>query len=182
MGWFSRAAAAPPQMTINSPDAEVPLIPPIIFFSLLLACATLAKTLPPPYGRYRFLPDWLAPLRVRTTLFALVLSLGVYVFAAAANDLHAADSGVSFTPVGGIATGGMYAHSRNPLYVLFAFVILPSLAMAFDCAWPLFAAAPMFLYLSNVVIPAEEAFLERHYGAAYTAYAASTPRWLLVTD
>lgn len=42
-------------------------------------------------------------------------------------------------------------------------------------------ARPQFVYLDKVVIPGEEAFLGREFGASYDAYMAATPRWINVT-
>ena len=36
----------------------------------------------------------------------------------------------------------------------------------------------MFVYLSKVVIPVEEAFLVQHYGSVYEAYLAAVPLWI----
>ena len=174
-GTFSAASKPPPQLTINASDAEIPLIPPIIFALLLAACLTLGKMA----TRYRFLPDYLASLRVRLALLALLVAVSIPPQVLSAGELHEAGSGVAFTPVGGLATGGTYSYSRNPLYVMLTFVVLPGLGVTFDSAWPVFAAGPMFVYLSKVVIPAEEAFLAKHYPQEFEAYAAATPRWLL---
>ena len=58
------------------------------------------------------------------------------------------------------------------------FLLFPGIAAAFDSLWPLLSAVPLWLYLDRVVVPAEEAFLTREYGAAYTAYYDAAPRWL----
>ena len=97
----------------------------------------------------------------------------------AARELHDVGSGVAFTPVGGLATEGIFSMTRNPLYVGVLFVAMPLLACIFDNAWILIVMAPMWIWLSRVVIPAEESFLTQHYGAAYTAYLESVPRWVI---
>ena len=71
-----------------------------------------------------------------------------------------------------------HRNRRNTCSTCLIFAQMPLLAMLFDCGWLLVAIAPMFVWLSKVVIPGEEAFLARHFGEAYAAYLESTPRWL----
>ena len=111
MGWGSKPSA--PQLSINATDADVPVVPPIMLLGLCTASLILAKTL----TRYRFLPDYLSALKTRVALFTLATAIFARFFVESRDKLHAAGSGVAFTPVAGIATTGPYAHSRNPLYV-----------------------------------------------------------------
>lgn len=170
------AASKPaPRPSINALDADIPVIPPVVLAVLLLASFALARW----YTRWRFMPTPLSSLKARCAVLALLLAASVPQAKGAMDDLSAAGSGVAFSPVGGIATGGAYAWSRNPLYCLLVFVQLPGVAATFDSLWPLLASAPMFLWLHFVVIPGEEAFLTREYGSVYTSYAATAPRWLV---
>ena len=129
-------------------------------------------------SRYRFLPDEIAGITFRVPLFSLLFAVCLGCSLSAKQELHGAGSGVAFTPVAGITTSGIYAHTRNPIYVGMVMGVLPGLAVLFDSAWPLISAAPMFVYLSKVVIPTEEAFLAQHYGPAYEDYLEAVPRWI----
>ena len=91
-------------------------------------------------------------------------------YALHAHPLHAAQAG--------IAKAGPYAYTRNPFYVLLVFVQMPMLGLLFDSAWLIFSAGAMFIWLSSVVIPGEEKFLQLNFGKEYEAYMAATPRWL----
>ena len=173
-GALSRGAV--PQITINSAEADVPIIPPIVLLILLATAAGAAKL---TGARIRFLPDEVRALKVRLGLFALICALCVHVHIDALEAMHNAGSGLAFTPTAGIATGGPFAYTRNPFYTILIFLQMPALAIAFDCGWLLFAIAPMFVWLSKVVIPGEEAFLSLHFGKEYAAFLDSTPRWLL---
>ena len=153
----------------------MPIIPPVVLLVLLLVSALLAKFV----NRFRFLPAEIAGLKTRLALFTALFSASIYAHMEAMDALHSAGSGIAFTPTASIATNGPYAYTRNPFYCLLIFVQLPSLALAFDCGWIMFAVAPMFVWLSKVVIPGEEAFLSRNFGTAYTAFLDTTPRWLL---
>lgn len=169
------SASTPAQITINSMDADVPIIPPIVLLALLAISALLAKFV----DRFRWMPDDLNSLRLRLTLFMALFTFSVKIHLDALDEMHKAGSGLAFTPVAGIATEGPFAYSRNPFYTLLIFVQLPMLAMLFDSGWLLFSVAPMYVWLSKFVIPGEEAFLTRNFGTPYTTYMESTPRWLL---
>ena len=69
---------------------------------------------------------------------------------------------VRLCQVNGIATEGFpYSYTRNPLYCNWVFVLLPTLAVLFNTQWVFVADLLFFLYLDQVIIPNEEAFLMR---------------------
>jgi protein-S-isoprenylcysteine O-methyltransferase Ste14 len=73
-----------------------------------------------------------------------------------------------------LATGGPYAHTRNPLYVGSA---LLAAGVAVACA-SLWAAAAVTLYLAAfypAVIREETAFLRRKFEGAYETWASAVP-------
>lgn len=74
-----------------------------------------------------------------------------------------------------LCTSGPYAYVRNPLYIG-NFLIGIGLAMAINewYAYALFALSYLFVYLA--VIPYEENFLDRKFGAVYADYKAHTGR------
>ncbi len=76
-----------------------------------------------------------------------------------------------------IIDDGLYAYSRNPIY----------LAMALGCAGLAIAAASLpalgatvlsIIVIRTYVIEREERYLERKFGADYLAYKARVRRWL----
>lgn len=167
-----------PQITVNTPGADVPVIPPIAILALYVLSFLLAKYV----DRFRWLPDgFLSSKVVRVAVFAMGFTAFLTTtFLPARDALHAADSGIAFTPTGAVATQGPYELTRNPLYAATIFMFMPLIALLFDSGWLLVAIAPMFVYLDRVVIPGEEAFLAREFGS-YEAYMAGTPRWLDVS-
>ncbi len=73
-----------------------------------------------------------------------------------------------------LATGGPYAHSRNPLYggsLLIAFGV----AIACWNLWVLLAVAVYFLAFYPSVMREESAFLASKFPAEYAAWAAAVP-------
>ena len=66
--------------------------------------------------------------------------------------------------------------TRNPVYACLLFVFIPALAVLIDSAWPLVFLPLLYAYVSDIVIPAEEAQLLSAFGAKAAKYAAATPR------
>jgi protein-S-isoprenylcysteine O-methyltransferase Ste14 len=76
-----------------------------------------------------------------------------------------------------LVTYGPYAVTRNPMYVG---MVTISLGVALLVGAPLLFAAPVLLFLLDnfVIIPFEEAKMERQFGDAYRAYKAKVRRWI----
>lgn len=76
-----------------------------------------------------------------------------------------------------LVTQGVYAHSRNPIYLADALLLL---------GWALWLGQPAALlwlagfivWIDRVQIAAEEPALERLFGEAYRAYCARVRRWV----
>ena len=83
----------------------------------------------------------------------------------AGGELASSGSGALFTPVGGLATSGIYQWTRNPMYASLIFVALPCMSVVTNSAWPLLLSPLTFAYLNFVVIAAEEALLRKSFGA-----------------
>jgi protein-S-isoprenylcysteine O-methyltransferase Ste14 len=73
-----------------------------------------------------------------------------------------------------LATGGPYAHSRNPLYVG---SLLIALGVALACAspWVVLAVAAYFLAFYPSVMREESAFLSGRFPDEYAAWSAAVP-------
>jgi protein-S-isoprenylcysteine O-methyltransferase Ste14 len=76
-----------------------------------------------------------------------------------------------------LVTTGIFAHSRNPLYVGNV-LILVGLGIMSNTMLFNFVLTPLFLFFYQAIIRAEENFLRNKFGAAFDAYCASTSRWL----
>lgn len=76
-----------------------------------------------------------------------------------------------------LATGGPYAHTRNPLYVGSALLGL-GLAAATASPWVLAAVAAYFAVFYPSVIREESRFLRDKFGAEYAVWADAVPAFL----
>ena len=76
-----------------------------------------------------------------------------------------------------LATGGIYAFTRNPMY-LGALVAFVGLALGLRSPWLMLLVPLLAVALVRLAIRPEEAYLERRFGASYRDYRARVRRWL----
>ena len=175
---FGRQPA--PQLTVGKPfdpSADVPLFPPA---ALLLTMLTARALWAVSGKRFSFVPAPLSALAARMAILAAGLAFTkLYVLDQANGTLEAAGSGALFTPVEGLATEGIYATTRNPMYCGLIFFALPTLSVVVNSGWPILVGPITWAYLNYIVIAAEEALLTQAFGAQYAAYCEKVPRWLI---
>jgi protein-S-isoprenylcysteine O-methyltransferase Ste14 len=75
-----------------------------------------------------------------------------------------------------LATGGVFAWSRNPMYVAFWWILLGQFLVGPDWLRLVYLAAATWLFHRQVT--REEAYLARRYGAEYAAYCGRVRRYL----
>ena len=72
---------------------------------------------------------------------------------------------------------GMFAHSRNPLYVANLLLFL-GLALVHN-GWAMYLIVlPFFVVAYVCIVAAEEAYLVERFGDAYAEYCRRVPRWM----
>ena len=113
-------------------------------------------------------------------LAALLLLAGLALMAAAAWTMFRARTTVNpLKPERAtrLVTSGVFAVSRNPIYLGDALILL-ALAIGFGNAAN-FLLLPLFVwFIGRFQIRAEERALEQRFGADYRAYCARVRRWL----
>lgn len=156
------------------PDSAGVRIPPPVVFALCLAGGLLTAWVLEAWG----LGDALLARPVRIALGAMIGGIS-FVFGAGGIGLfrrRGVDPSPN-APASRLVTSGVYRFTRNPMYVGLV-MVLTALGIAAG-SWPMLASAlPMFLYLDRYVIPREEAYLLRTFGADYAAYCRRVRRWL----
>ena len=75
-----------------------------------------------------------------------------------------------------LITWGIFAYTRNPIYVAFGAVLLGEFLIQPRWLLLLYLAAGIALFHRQVL--REEAYLQRQYGAEFTAYRARVRRYL----
>lgn len=76
-----------------------------------------------------------------------------------------------------LVQGGIYAHSRNPMYVGNLLIAL-GLCMAAGATAGYLVILPLFVFIYQAIVAAEEQFLRKTFGQEFVAYCARVPRYL----
>jgi len=142
--------------------------PPLVYLISLLtgALGQLASPLP-------FLPGTLA-----VSLGAALVAVAIALFSYSVANFRAAGTPVpARKPTTVIVWTGPYRFSRNPIYLAFS-VFQLGIAIWVDSLWLLASLVAAVALIHYVVIPREEQYLERRFGAQYLDYKASVRRWL----
>lgn len=80
-------------------------------------------------------------------------------------------------PTSAVVTTGIFAVSRNPIYLGAACVLL-GIALAGNLPWVIVLLAPSLYACHKVLIMPEERYLAARFGADYRVYTAAVCRWL----
>lgn len=119
------------------------------------------------------------PLRVVLALAGVALLVsGVAVVASARRAFRAhgqpTDPG---QPTLELVTTGVFAVSRNPLYLGGIATVL-GFALTFDLPWLIALLVPASVACHYLLIAPEERYLSSRFGTAYAAYAQRVGRWI----
>ena len=120
-----------------------------------------------------FLPRLLAAL-----LGSVLVVVAVVVFAYAIRTFQTAGTPVPGNqPTTVIVRTGPYRCSRNPISVAFSLFQL-GIASGVNSVWLIPTLLAAVALMAAVVIPREERYLARRFGAAYVEYKRAVCRWL----
>lgn len=152
-------------MTDHAPVRIVPPLIPVLAMAVGFAVHLLV---PYPIG-----PDGL----VRSAGFALVvISVGVVLAAVRELARHRTTFDVRKSTTT-LVTGGIYALSRNPVY-LAMMLLTTGVALCVNSLAMLAATIPAGSALCLAVIRPEERYLSEKFGPAYEAYNLRVRRWI----
>ncbi len=142
--------------------------PPLVYLTSLVIGALIHRARPLP-----FLPR---PLPV--ALGAPLVLFAIALFSYSAATFRAVGTPVpARKPTTAIARTGPYRVSRNPIYLAFSLFQL-GIAVWVNSVWLLATLVGAVAVIHYVVIPREEQYLERRFGAEYLDYKTSVRRWL----
>jgi len=77
-----------------------------------------------------------------------------------------------------LVTNGIFAHCRNPLYVG-NILMLVGVGILVNSLLYLLVFIPLFLFIYQAIVLAEENFLRNKFGDQFDAYATRVHRWLI---
>jgi protein-S-isoprenylcysteine O-methyltransferase Ste14 len=149
-----------------------PGIPPLALLGVIaLLMWLLARVLP----RFAFELPWRATwsLALAVTGLAMVLA-GVVPFRRADTTVNPRKPGSASS----LVTRGIYAWSRNPMYVGMLLVLAGWGAWLSNGLGLLLGPVTFFLYLDRRQVPGEERALSQVFGDRYREYSRHVRRWL----
>jgi protein-S-isoprenylcysteine O-methyltransferase Ste14 len=117
---------------------------------------------------------------VRLPLSALVIAAGIFFCLAGVISFRRAKTTVNpFKPetTTTLVNTGIYAISRNPMYVGFAFFLL-AWAVYLSSPWISIGVVGFVLYMNHFQIEPEELALKDIFGIEFTRYQENVRRWL----
>ena len=156
---------------MESPKADTPGViapPPLIYLGFLVIGLVLDHFWP-----VRFLPDgW------RIALAAVLIIAAGTLIALGLREFKRIGTQVSpHQPSTALATSGIYAHTRNPLYLALTLIYL-GIAAATNALWMLVLVVPLVIVIRYGVIQREERYLRVRFGEEYRQYKARVRRWM----
>lgn len=153
-------------MAREKDQAGVRFPPPLVFLGFLL--------LGPLIERFVQVPRLDVPWPIGAAIAAAGVAL---VIVALGPFWKTGQDPAPWTPSGSVIDTGIYAHSRNPMYLGMALIHL-GLAIVLH-SWTALLLLPVaILVIRTQVIAREERYLEGKFGAAYTDYKRRVRRWL----
>lgn len=115
---------------------------------------------------------------LRYVASGIALLCSVLMLAAAANEMRKVKTNIpTWEPTLALVTEGVYARSRNPIYLAFI-IFLIGIGMLFNSDWMFVLLIPFVLIIHFGVIMREERYLLARFGASYADYMKRTPRYI----
>jgi hydroxyacylglutathione hydrolase len=134
--------------------------PKFTLFSVL--CLVLALIV--HYVWYPFFVIPGVPYVVLGAIGLILIAIGVPIWAAASKEVDRA------LEASDLATQGVYALCRHPIYGSATFFVIPGILLFFR-SWVLLAVPVAMVILARLLVRREEAYLQEKFGQAYLEYA-----------
>lgn len=151
---------------VHGPSVRLP--PPVIYAGFLAAGFALQWAAPLPS-----FASWPAIL-VGCAMAVVSCVIAVLAFRA----FRAAETTVRpDRPVSSLMTEGIFARTRNPLYLALMLLYL-AIGVFFGALGPLLLAPLLFFTMQHWVIEHEERYLTGKFGQAYLEYCRRVRRWI----
>ncbi|OYX40080.1 MULTISPECIES: isoprenylcysteine carboxylmethyltransferase family protein [unclassified Sphingomonas] len=146
--------------------AGVMFPPPLVFLGVALIGPVIDRLLGlPPLP----IPGWLSVIFLLPGFILIGIAIGLF--------RQRGENPVPSTPTAGVIDTGIYARTRNPMYLGMA-IAYPGVAILLQSMPSLLLLPVAIIMINTQVIAREERYLEAKFGAAFVAYKARVRRWL----
>ena len=142
--------------------------PPLVYLASLVVGTLIQLLRPAPF----------IPVALAAPVGIILVVIAIALFTSSAGKFRAAGTPVpARKPTMAIVRTGPYRFSRNPIYLAFSLLQL-GVAIWVNSLWLLATLIGAMALIHYVVIPKEEQYLERRFGAEYLDYKSSVRRWI----
>ena len=130
-------------------------------------------------GTQREWPSWRHPVGLLAGSILIFAGAGVFVYCTGLFTSRGRGTPVPIAPPRSLVTTGLYRHSRNPIYVAYAGILVGEAAFVGSTSLLMYAMA-MFAVFHVMIVAHEEPELRRRFGTDYAQYRERVPRWLSI--
>lgn len=153
--------------TKDAPKVRFP--PPLVFLGFILLGRAGDRLIDLPTLQVTPELEWIGVALIAIGIAVVIVSMGLFS--------QEGENPEPWTESQTIIARGPYRHSRNPMYLAMAMLML-GFAFWQDSAGTLFFLPFTVLAIDHFVIRAEEDYLSRRFGKAYSDYQKKVRRWL----
>jgi len=147
--------------------ASVKIPPPVVFILFMLIA----------YGLHDFSALGIGSLSYLLYIGLFFVSSGFTILLVASISFKRAQTNIKpWKPTTQIISSGIFAYSRNPIYLSFCLVTIGIGLMA-DSLWITLSFIPSIIAIYFIAIKKEEYYLEKKFGQDYIAYKEKVRRW-----
>jgi len=157
-------------MTLNEDKngAMVKFPPPIVFILFMLIA----------YGINHFLAVRISHFSFLTYIGLFFITSGFTILLIASISFKRAQTNIKpWKPTTQIISSGIFAYSRNPIYLSFCAVTI-GIGLMTNSLWITLSFIPSIVVIFFIAIKKEESYLENKFGQDYVAYKEKVRRWL----
>jgi protein-S-isoprenylcysteine O-methyltransferase Ste14 len=128
------------------------------------------------FVRLPLLPEAWGRLRIPITT---VLAVAAIIVGGAGNIefLRRKTSPNPYRPSSTVVSSGVFAFTRNPMYLSFL-AIVAAVAVGANTLWGVLALVILFIVLHFGVVKREERYLSAKFGSTYDEYKKTVRRWI----
>ncbi|MBS1552643.1 MAG: isoprenylcysteine carboxylmethyltransferase family protein [Bacteroidetes bacterium] len=152
----------------KGPGVYIP--PPLIYLLIFIASVFIQKRIPISEAIFQTMIIKVAGvIFLVTALFFLLRSLRQFFLTK--------NTVILIKPATSLQTTGIYAITRNPMYIGLSFVYL-GITCLIGNWWNIILFPILFLIIQEFIIKREEKYLELEFGQQYAEYKRTVRRWL----
>jgi len=152
----------------NHPGVYIP--PPLLYIATFFLAILLHKFAP-------FGGDFFYTATSRRIGFIVMIIGFLFIFPAIRQFFKTKNTLITIKPANSLQTKGVYALSRNPMYLSLLF-FYTGLSFIFGNFWNLILLPLLFFAVQEYVIKREEKYLGHRFGQFYLDYKQKVRRWL----